>query len=184
METPIMENEDTTKPTRLSAEGSNLAVMSYNHIEQQASLSANKSALLMAAHALIGATYVTIAKDFHLFAKFQGSFKGWLFGIAGALLLAGLTFALAAIFPKSKPDKSGDVFFFASIAAFTSREAFVKKFFDMDIEGFDQSILENIYGKSKWLAKNFLLIRASILCSGAGLSLAIISIWLMRDVIG
>ena len=67
----------------------NLALTNYGHIEQQAALSATKSALLVAAHALLSAVYVGLIKDYDIFKEFAWKLEAWLFFFAGITLLVG-----------------------------------------------------------------------------------------------
>lgn len=156
----------------------------YGHIEQQAALSAAKSALLVAAHAVLGVIYVGLIKDYHVFKLFAWKMEGWLYFLAGVTLLIGFLLSLYAILPKSRPDESGDVIFFASIKEFRSADEFINAYRDKDRIGLETEVLKNIYGKSCWLRKNFHLIRGAIYCSCGGTVLAAVAVVMMRNAIG
>jgi hypothetical protein len=170
----------TEKNAELRKDALDLAVVNYGHIEQQATLAATKASLLVAAQALLGATYVGVAKDFGIFFYYKGSLLGLAFGAAGAFILISFILSLYAIFPKSKADNDADLLFFASIKDnFTSSEDYVKAYFGATRAELDRQLLENIHGKACWLRRNFGLIRASILMTFLGASLAACSVALM-----
>jgi hypothetical protein len=149
----------------LTHEGWELALVQYDHVEQQSSLAATKATILVAVQAIVGGTYVTLAKDCSVFTSFQSKPLAFFeFSLAGILLMAGLIAALAAIFPKHRPDDKSDVLFFAAIRLHCCSEHYWKKYLEKDDAGLlGRDLIENIYGKSKWLAKNFLWIKTSIL---------------------
>lgn len=105
----------TATNSELRKDAYELAVVNYGHIEQQANLAATKAALLVAAQALLGATYVSVAKDFGVFYYYKDSVLSLSFGLAGAFILLAFLLSLYAIFPKSKADSNRDLLFFASI---------------------------------------------------------------------
>jgi hypothetical protein len=172
-----------TLPMPLTDRGFNLALTNYGHIEQQAALSATKSALLVAAHALLGAVYVGLIKDYGIFKAFAWKLEAWLFFLGGLTLLAGFLLSLYAILPKSRSDETGDILFYASIQGFSSAREYVDAYRAKDPTGLDTELLQNTYGKSCWLRKNFYLIRWAIYCSCAATLMAVLAIILMRNAI-
>ena len=167
-------------PSKLSDVGFSLAVTNYGHIEQQATLAVTKAALLVAAQALLGGTYVAVAKDYKIFQKFAWTVEGWAFALAGFAILTAFLFSLYAILPKSKPDSKDDVLFFASINDnFSSPSAFARAYFQMDQNGFDMLLLENIYGKACWLRRHFNSVRISIACTFVGTVVAVAAVLAM-----
>ena len=51
------------QPVTLSPHAQELIQLQYNHVEQQAALATTKASLLVTAHSIIFATYVTLSKD-------------------------------------------------------------------------------------------------------------------------
>lgn len=151
-------------PQGLTHEGWELALVQYDHVEQQSSLAATKATILVAVQAIVGGTYVTLAKDCSVFTSFQNKPLAFFeFSLAGLFLLSGLIAALAAILPKHQPDDASDVLFFAAIRLHCCSEHYWKTYLEKDASGLlGRDLIENIYGKSKWLAKNFLWIKTSI----------------------
>lgn len=171
---------ETDKSSQLSDRGYELALANYGHIEQQASLSVTKAALLVAAHAILGAVYVSFVRDYGVLRLFEWqSAEPIAFFLAAVALAAGFILSLYAIFPKSRPDERGDVLFFVGINEFSNPGAYVQAYREKDRHGLEDELLKNIYGKSCWLRRNFHLLRGAIYCSIAATFLVLLGLMIM-----
>lgn len=165
----------------LTKDGLSIAINNYNYIEQQVTLAAAKSALLVAAHAILAAAYISVTKDYHVFQTFPGTFWAYVYGAAGVAIALAFLLSLWAIIPNSRVYNRIDLLFFASIASRSSAEDYCKEFFAQDQQGFDKMLLKTIHGKSIWLRKKFALVRVAIYSSFAGTILAIVSLFKMSS---
>ena len=102
-------------PATLSSYAQGLAQLQYNHVEQQAALATTKASLLVTAHSIVFATYVTLAKDCSIFTSLKLSLAGIVFAVSGVLLVGGLLLALAAVYPRTGPSAREDILYFANV---------------------------------------------------------------------
>lgn len=172
-----MSTEDTQG--RLSKDARELALLNYGHIEQQATLAATKSALLVAAHALLAAACVSVAREWNVFAS-PGPHI-WLYAVASCLIAAAFIVSLWAIVPKSTVDDPSDLLFFASIAQRASPDVYLREYREATDAQLERTLLRTTYGKSVWLRKNFKFVRLAIFCSCAGTLCAVASVALLAS---
>lgn len=163
---------------RLSRDARELALSNYNHIEQQATLAATKSALLVAAHALLAAAYVSVAKDWEVFA-YPPPLHVWPYAAAGVFVAAAFLVSLWAIVPKSRVDDPSDLLFFASIAQRETSDNYLRQYQETTDAQLDRMLLRTIHGKSVWLRKNFYFVRLAIFSSCLGTVCVVASVVLI-----
>jgi len=168
-------------PTSLPAEGV-LSDKQYElardlliHIEGQATLAVMKSTLLLAAHALLGATYLQISSILKIFERPIVTRYEYLFVFAGILLLLALLFSLISIWPRLRAQPDTALLFYAGISQMGSASNFAEAFKKTSEVELGTLILANIYGKSTWLKRNFEVLRLSIIFSSIGTIMCVIA---------
>lgn len=185
--TPDPEEQPTqnssTKPVgtcQLSPRGREIALMHFNHVEQQVSLAATTAGLIVAADALIIGAYVSIIKDYTIFKVFGLWIEGIAFGIGGAFLVAGFLCALFAVFPNvrfaSFQYTVENVVFFGWIGKQGFSE-YLQTFLSKDTgtsEELDKELLYQIWGKSRWLTRMFKFIQLAVLCTILGTIIVVV----------
>jgi hypothetical protein len=87
---------------KISQRGYELALVHFNHVEQQVALATTTAGLIVAADALLLGAYVSVSKDYKTFSTLGATFPGIVFMLAGALIVAGLSCALVAVHPNIK----------------------------------------------------------------------------------
>ena len=87
---------------KISQRGYELALVHFNHVEQQVALATTTAGLIVAADALLLGAYVSVSKDYKTFSTLGATFPGIVFLLAGALIVAGLSCALVAVHPNIK----------------------------------------------------------------------------------
>lgn len=172
-----MSTDDTQG--RLSKDARELALLNYNHIEQQATLAATKSALLVAAHALLAAASVSVAREWDVFDG--PGMHVWLYAVAGGLIAAAFIVSMWAIVPKSTVDDPSDLLFFASIAQRARPDDYLREYGEATDAQLERTLLRTTHGKSVWLRKNFKFVRLAILCSCVGTVCAVASVALLAS---
>ncbi|MEZ4868788.1 MAG: DUF5706 domain-containing protein [Caldilineaceae bacterium] len=179
--TPDLEEQPTqnssTKPVetcQLSPRGREIALMHFNHVEQQVSLAATTAGLIVAADALIIGAYVGIIKDYTIFKVFGLWIEGIAFGIGGAFLVAGFLCALFAVFPNvrfaSFQYTVENVVFFGWIGK-QSFSDYLQTFLRKDAANgkeLDKELLYQVWGKSRWLNRMFKFIQLAVLFTIVG----------------
>jgi hypothetical protein len=145
------------------------------HIEGQATLAVMKSTLLLAAHALLGATYLQIASILKIFEHPIETGYQYLFVFAGILLLLALLFSLLSILPRLKAQPDTALLFYAGISQMSSSSKFEEAFKKTSEVELGTQILANIYGKSTWLKRTFKVLRWSIIFSSIGTIMCVIA---------
>jgi outer membrane protein OmpA-like peptidoglycan-associated protein len=139
----------------------------FDHVERQINLAVTKSSLLVATAALAGGIFVRFATEHRGLLVDRLSLV--LVALTGALLLSGLLFALASIWPRFTPAKNAyGPMFFGSVAQ-DELDDFKKKFGELgNQQALYDEVLSQIWGKSKWLKQMYKRAAWSILCLGAG----------------
>ena len=182
------QNDTTTNSTQkslikpLSKRGQELALCHFNHVEQQVALAAATAGLVVAATALILGAYITIIKEFKIFHVLGFTTQGAAFVSAGGLIVLGFLFALYAVIPNIKSifiNRTVDNILFFGWIGKQKVTVYQDEFHKADDLGdveFDRVILEQIWGKSRWLNRMFRFIQISVLCTFFGTIIAIIVI--------
>lgn len=164
-------SEKLPQIANLSERGREVALMHFEHVEQQVSLAATTAGLIVAADALIIGAYISIVTAFQVFADSSLSWTSLLFGISGALLVAGFLFALFAVFPNirfaSFRYAVDNVVFFGWIGN-QHFDDYLRTFVEKDAgtgQELDRELLYQVWGKSRWLIRMFRFIQLAVLCT-------------------
>ena len=164
----------TAEKHSLSQYGREVALLHFNHVEQQVSLAATTSGLIVAADALMIGAYIAVVKDYAIFKVFGLWIEGIMFAVGGGLLVAGFLCALFAVFPNirfaSFQYTVENVVFFGWIGKQDFSD-YLRTFLSKDSgesEELDKELLYQIWGKSRWLNRMFKFIQLAVLSTILG----------------
>lgn len=181
-------SDNTPQLVKLSERGQEIALMHFEHVEQQVSLAATTAGLIVAADALIIGAYINIASAFQVFADVSLTWTSLLFGISGALLVTGFLFALFAVFPNIRFARFHytieNVVFFGWIGS-QRFDDYLRTFIEKDDgtgEGLNRELLYQIWGKSRWLTRMFRFIQLAVLCTIVATLIVVITLLVGRFV--
>jgi hypothetical protein len=171
-----MTNDDVRqKKSQLSEEGMKLAVNYFNHVEAQVGLAATTANVVIACDTLLIA-----GMSLAVFRVVEP----WVTLFPGLLLCISLLFALTSVNPnieglnKEKNIERGDVvrniFFFQTIGAMGGGTikggipAYLAAYKALDNDQLYDALLEQIFGKSRWLTKMFFRVKVALGFTVAG----------------
>lgn len=170
------------QPLALSERGREIALMHFDHVEQQVSLAATTAGLIVAADALIIGAYIAIVTELQIFTGAGISWRDIIFGVGGALLVIGFLFALFAVFPNIRLASFRytieNVVFFGWIGS-QRFDDYMRTFLEKDAgtgQELDRELLYQIWGKSRWLARMFRFIQLAVLCTIAATVIVVATI--------
>ena len=179
-------SEQPIQQTALSERGKEIALMHFDHVEQQVSLAATTAGLIVAADALIIGAYVSVVSENQIFTGTSFSLSDLSFGFGGLLLVLSFLFALFAVFPNIRLASFRytieNVVFFGWIG--TQRfddyfQTFIEKGAGTG-EALDRELLYQIWGKSRWLTRMFRFIQLAVLCTITATLIVVITLLVGR----
>jgi hypothetical protein len=168
----------------LTDDGMKLAFAYFEHVEKQVALATTTAQLTVAATALLINAYVSAVKDYRWTDDILTDRVGLLFVGSGVFLTAGFALSLFVAFPNlrtgwKRPNDVQSIFYFKTVASMASPESYMAEFVAKERDGLGNEILRQVWGKSFWLNRMFVLVKWAIGSITIGTLLLIAALLLM-----